>query len=568
MNHLVKTSLALFISSTIIACSGIRGNFEVDDVIHPSESNKNANVLKDVEVKPRERVEQAEGIMKPAFGYEISTPIRNRHPNGTENTGDITLSSNNIKPLMNPDMDIPHLDEIIQEAGYAIYTHNPNGKKNQKREQYDHIKFGYVLNDEYRKLDWSSNIYETGPKGYIYFRGNEPSQSIPITQGKISYKGNWDFVTDINTQREQGSFDSEAAGTDYGATSTDESTNSDITRGDIGHTSEFEVDFSNKNLTGELYKNSPPIQSNKSEKINRYSIRAKISGNRFSGSATATNKEDLYFGDSSNFLEGGFYGPNAEELAGKFLTDNGSLFAVFGAKRDVKNNEEIEQKLDTVVIDITNNHGYENQYTFGEISNIVIDGVEYPLNPEIELTNGSKRSILESGLVNLKFGSMTDKKENKYWLYFQGERTSLKDMQSQPEGLVVYKGKWDGNGSVNGVNWNRLEGNLSEFNVNFADKQLSGILYDEIDNKGNIKAFNLIGNINKNGFTGLASTFDEYNVDNGSELGGNTINFKDVSVNGGFFGPNANELGGHFYYNKDNTKIGVVFGATRQQSGN
>lgn len=69
---------------------------------------------------------------------------------------------------------------------------------------------------------------------------------------------------------------------------------------------------------------------------------ADIKGNRFSGKAKSlvqTGSDEFerkFFYADSNFLEGGFYGPSAEELAGKFLSNDNSAFIVFGAKQQKK----------------------------------------------------------------------------------------------------------------------------------------------------------------------------------------------------------------------------------------
>ncbi|MDO9735475.1 transferrin-binding protein-like solute binding protein, partial [Glaesserella parasuis] len=83
------------------------------------------------------------------------------------------------------------------------------------------------------------------------------------------------------------------------------------------YTSEFEVDFSTKKLKGKL--NSKTANA---ESLERYSIEAELKGNRFRGKAIAKNDSDAILGKSSDYLEGGFYGPKAEELAGKFITND------------------------------------------------------------------------------------------------------------------------------------------------------------------------------------------------------------------------------------------------------
>ncbi|WP_158081024.1 transferrin-binding protein-like solute binding protein [Moraxella lacunata] len=166
-------------------------------------------------------------------------------------------------------------------------------------------------------------------------QGTNPATALPTQT--ITYKGTWNFMTDAKKGRGSDEFHSEYkknAGADYSAFSFHESTKDDAKwrdegrTGDVSHTSVFTVDFANKTLTGELSRHK-----SKSEKVKRYDIKADIKDNRFRGSATASNPNDPFFKSNSKSLEGGFFGANAEELAGKFLADDNSLFAVFGARQ-------------------------------------------------------------------------------------------------------------------------------------------------------------------------------------------------------------------------------------------
>ena len=170
-------------------------------------------------------------------------------------------------------------------------------------------------------------------------------------------------MTDAKKGQSFSSFEAPQAGNRHSAISsheypsllTDERDKPHDYNGEYGHSSEFTVDFSKKSLKGELSSNVKSSSNAKPVKTKRYDIKADIHGNRFRGSATASDKaEDSktqhpFTSDATNKLEGGFYGPKGEELAGKFLTDDNKLFGVFGAKQESKV-EKTEAILDAYAL--------------------------------------------------------------------------------------------------------------------------------------------------------------------------------------------------------------------------
>ncbi|MBW3933350.1 transferrin-binding protein-like solute binding protein, partial [Neisseria meningitidis] len=83
-----------------------------------------------------------------------------------------------------------------------------------------------------------------------------------------------------------------------------------------GFTSNLEVDFDNKKLTGKLIRNDKVTNATANDKYTTqyYSLEAQVTGNRFNGKATATDKpqnsetkEHPFVSDSSS-LSGGFFG--------------------------------------------------------------------------------------------------------------------------------------------------------------------------------------------------------------------------------------------------------------------
>lgn len=109
------------------------------------------------------------------------------------------------------------------------------------------------------------------------------------------------------------------------------------------HPAEYTVDFDKKTLTGQLIKNQY-VQKKTDEKkpLTIYNITATLDGNRFTGSAKVNtelktshaDKEHLFFHTNADQrLEGGFFGDKGEELAGRFISNDNSVFGVFAGKQ-------------------------------------------------------------------------------------------------------------------------------------------------------------------------------------------------------------------------------------------
>lgn len=242
-------------------------------------------------------------------------------------------------------------------ANSKVLVHSYDEKRTlSKLKKTNYVRAGFVFVDEsglakYQDPKTGKDVYRYGKIGYLFYKGVEPAKSLPVDK-VINYVGTWDFTTDAQKGRlPQGLNDAPSAGDRVGAISFDEPTNENPNKGDIGHRSEFTVDFGKKELKGALYRNSVVYgdSDKKADKVKRYDISAKVFGNRFRGNATATDKQTAYWKDDAT-LEGGFYGPNAEELAGKFLANNYSLFSVFAAQQTEKS--EAETKFDAVQLDL------------------------------------------------------------------------------------------------------------------------------------------------------------------------------------------------------------------------
>lgn len=161
-------------------------------------------------------------------------------------------------------------------------------------------------------------------------------------------------------------------------------------------------------------------------------------------------------------------------------------------------------------------------------------------------------------------------------MFLQGERTDEKEIPSEQN--VVYRGSWYGH-IANGTSWsgnasNATSGNKADFTVNFGEKKINGTLTAE---NRQAATFTIEGTIQGNGFSGTAKTADSgFDLDQSNTTGTPKAYITDAKVQGGFYGPKAEELGGWFAYPGDkqtknatnasgNSSATVVFGAKRQQ---
>lgn len=166
-------------------------------------------------------------------------------------------------------------------------------------------------------------------------------------------------------------------------------------------------------------------------------------------------------------------------------------------------------------------------------------------------------------------------------MFLQGERTDEKKIPKEQN--VVYSGTWYGHIAINGTSWtreasNQENGNRAKFDVNFKDKKITGTLTAENRSEA---TFTINAMIEGNGFKGEAKTGnDGFAPDQNSSTGTYKVRIANAEVQGGFYGPNAEELGGWFAYpGNEQTKNAqassgsgnsagsatVVFGAKRQE---
>lgn len=167
-------------------------------------------------------------------------------------------------------------------------------------------------------------------------------------------------------------------------------------------------------------------------------------------------------------------------------------------------------------------------------------------------------------------------------MFLQGERTPVSDMAARTEANAKYRGTWYGH-IANGTSWSgnasdKEGGNKADFTVNFGEKKITGTLTAE---NRQAATFTIEGDIKDNGFEGTAKTADlGFDLDQSNTTGTPKAYITDAKVQGGFYGPKAEELGGWFAYPGDKqtenatvasgngnsaSSATVVFGAKRQQ---
>lgn len=579
-----------------------------------------------------------------------------------------------------------------QQLEDKIHQRNPNVKirtseNENEKYSYKFVDVGYVYTKNGTdEIEWTSNhkqfFNRVGYDGFVYYSGEHPSQSLP-SAGTVQYSGNWQYMTDAIRHRTGKAGDpSEDLGyltyygqnvgaTSYAATADDREK----------HPAEYTVDFDNKTLNGKLIKNqyvqnkSNPNEPKKPLTI--YDITATLDGNRFTGSAKVNtevrtshaDKEYLFFHTNADQrLEGGFFGDNGEELAGRFISNDNSVFGVFAGKQKTNASganlampsEKHTKILDSLKISV-DEASDKNARPFaispmpdlGHPDKLLVEGREIPLvNQEqiIDLADGRKMTVRAccDFLTYVKLGRMQterpaskpkveDKGEDEedtgvgngeegtedeaaegseggedeigdegggaedeaaenegseeeggeeaeepeeespeegggggsdsippapeapkgrdIDLFLKGIRTAETDIPKT--GTAHYTGTWEAR-IGKPIQWDNQADKTAKakFTVDFGGKSISGTLTE----KNGVEAAFYIekGVIDGNGFHATARTRD-----NGINLSGNdstnpqSFKANNLLVTGGFYGPQAAELGGTIF-NNDGKSLGIT----------
>ena len=637
------------LSFLLSACSGGGGSFDVDDVSNPSSSKPR---YQDDTSNQRTK-SKLENLSIPSLGGGMKLVAQNllgkKEPSLLNNEDGYMIFSS----LSTIKADVGNVKNNNKNGTLIGSIEEPNGTSQDSNSQ------KYVYSGLYYINSWRdhSKIQEqkaySGYYGYAYYFGNQTATTLPVN-GEATYKGTWSFITATKYRKSYPLFSSgSGAYSQRSAISEDiDNLENNSTNGDKGLTSEFTVNFGTKKLTGGLYYNERETALNESKdrkdrKHKLYNLEADVYSNRFRGKVKPTTQKDSeeHPFTSDGTLEGGFYGPNAEELGGKFLANDEKVFGVFSAKETEETKQKTKNRklLKETLIDgklttfkrtdaTTNatasttastaantttdvktdekNFKTEDIPSFGEADYLLIDNYPVPLFPEENTSDfatsklhkvGDKTYQVEACCSNLsyvKFGMYyeappkeekdKEKKEkqttttsiNTYYQFLLGHRTPKDDIPK--EGSAKYLGSWFGYLSDGSTSYStsgdkeRSKNAVAEFDVNFAEKKLTGELKRH-DNGNTV--FNIEATFpNGNAFTGKA-TANDVAIDSKNTQGTSKVNFT-ATVNGAFYGPDASELGGYFTYNgnptpknpsavpsspnSENARAAVVFGAKKQ----
>lgn len=659
----------------LLLASCIGGNFGVQPVV---ESTPTAYPVtfksKDVPTSPPAGPSvETTPVNRPAVGAAMRLLRRNTafyNKDGTE----IPDSKQAEEKLSFKEEDILFLDGTLQEQvdklkkeingrypNVTIYT--SDSKKNDAY-QYKYVRAGYVYTQTGKdEIEQTSGgkwfTHRVGYDGFVYYSGEHPSRSLP-SAGMVEYSGNWQYMTDAKRRRTGQAVASEDLGytayygdkigaTSYAARDADEREK---------HPAKYTVDFDKKTLTGQLIKNQYVQKKNDPTEPKKpliiYNIIADLNGNRFTGSAKVNpdlvkkpaNKEYLFFHDNADQrLEGGFFGDKGEELAGRFISNDNSVFGVFAGKQKTNASgtnpampsEKHTKILDSLKISV-DEASDNNARTFaispmpdlGHPDKLLVEGREIPLvNQEqtIDLADGRKMTVRAccDFLTYVKLGRIkTDRPASKpkaedkgedeedtgvgndeegedeigdeeggagdeavgdegseeespaegggggsdgispapeapkgrdIDLFLKGIRTAEADIPKT--GTAHYTGTWEARISKP-IQWDNQADKAAkaEFNVDFGKKSISGMLTEK---NGVEAAFHIEnGVIEGNGFHATARTRDNgINLSGTGSTNPKTFQANDLRVEGGFYGPQAEELGGTIF-NKDGKSLDIT----------
>ncbi|WP_118818024.1 transferrin-binding protein-like solute binding protein [Neisseria lactamica] len=704
-NPLVNRAAMVLPVFLLSACLGGGGSFDLDSV--DTEAPRPAPKYQDVSSeKPKAQKDQG------GYGFAMRLKRRNWYSLAKEdevklNEGDWEATGLPTEPKELPKRQKSVIEKVETDDDSNIYSspyltpsnHQSgsagNGVNQPKNKATDHENFQYVYSGWFYKhakqnRDLPNKIAQQGDDGYIFYHGKEPSRQLPAS-GTVTYKGVWHFATDvkksqnfrdiIQPSKKQGDRYSGFSGDDGEEYSNKNEATLQSGHEGYGFTSNLEVDFNNKKLTGKLIRNNANTGNNQAT-TQYYSLEAQVTGNRFNGKAMATDKpgngetkQHPFVSDSSS-LSGGFFGPKGEELGFRFLSDDKKVAVVGSAKTQdntangntaaasggtgaaasggaaamPSENSKLTTVLDAVELTL-NDKKIKNLDNFSNAAQLVVDGIMIPLLPEASEsgnnqanqgtnggtaftrkfdhtpksdekdtqagtaangnqaasntagdTNGKTKTyaveVCCSNLNYLKYGLLTRKTagntgeggngsptaaaqtaQGAQSMFLQGERTDEKEIPSEQN--VVYRGSWYGH-IANSTSWsgnasNATSGNKADFTVNFGEKKINGTLTAE---NRQAATFTIEGTIQGNGFSGTAKTADSgFDLDQSNTTGTPKAYITDAKVQGGFYGPKAEEMGGWFAYPGDSqtqpsasgsgasaaNSATVVFGAKRQQ---
>lgn len=670
----------------LLLASCIGGNFGVQPVVESTPTAYPATFKsKDVPTSPPAGPSvETTPVNQPAVGAAMRLLRRNTAFHREDGTA-IPDSKQAEEKLSFKEGDVLFLygskENKLQQLKSEIHKRNPEAsittsENENKKYNYRFVSAGYVFTkngkDEIEKTsDEKQFSNRLGYDGFVYYSGEHPSQSLP-SAGMVKYSGNWQYMTDAKRHRTGQAVSSVDLGytTYYGneiGAASYEARDADSRE---KHPAEYTVDFDKKTLEGKLIKNQYVKPNEQKKPLTIYNITATLDGNRFTGSARVNpdlaknhaNKEHLFFhANADQRLEGGFFGDNGEELAGRFISNDNSVFGVFAGKQKTDasgTNPAMPSGKHTKILDSlkisVDEASDKNARPFaissmpdlGHPDKLLVEGREIPLvNQEqtIDLADGRKMTVSaccdfltyvklgriktdrpaskpkaedkgkdeeDTGVGNDEEGTEDEAAEGSEGgedeigdeggsaedeavedegseeeggeeaeepeeespaegggggsdgilpapeapkgrdidLFLKGIRTAEADIPQT--GKARYTGTWEARISKP-IQWDNhadKKAAKAEFDVDFGEKSISGTLTEK---NGVQPAFHIEnGVIEGNGFHATARTRD-----NGINLSGNdstnpqSFKANNLLVTGGFYGPQAEELGGTIFNN-------------------
>ncbi|HEZ3318680.1 TPA: transferrin-binding protein-like solute binding protein [Neisseria meningitidis] len=674
----------------LLLASCIGGNFGVQPVVESTPTaptlsdSKSSNPADKPAPPPAKPSIETTPVNQPAVGAAMRLPRRNTafyKQDGTQ----IPDKHQAEQYLPLKEKDILFLDGTPQEQAdklkKEINGRYPNVKiymSDSEDAKYKYVRAGYVYTrfgtDEIEQNSGGKQVtHRLGYDGFVYYSGERPSQSLP-SAGTVEYFGNWQYMTDVKRHRAGKAvgidnlgyitfYGNDVGATSYAAKDVDEREK---------HPAKYTVDFDKKILKGELIKNQYVRDRNGPyNPLTIYDITAKLDGNRFTGSAKVNpdlaekhaGKEHLFFhADADQRLEGGFFGDKGEELAGRFISNDNSVFGVFAGKQKTDAANAADTKpalpsgkhtkiLDSLKISVDEasdknprEFAISTMPDFGHPDKLLVEGREIPLvNQEktIVLADGRKTTIRtccdfltyvkigrmqterpaakpkaqdeerdeeDTGVDSVEEGedeiddeegtedaAVEDKgseedeavegedeaeepeeespteeggsgsdgilpapeapKGRDIDLFLKGIRTAETNIPQT--GKAHYTGTWEAR-IGKPIQWDNHADKAAkaEFDVDFGKKSISGTLTEK---NGVEPAFHIEnGKIEGNGFHATARTRESgINLSGNGSTNPQSFKADNLLVTGGFYGPQAAELGGTIF-NKDGKSLGIT----------
>ncbi|MBG8599052.1 transferrin-binding protein-like solute binding protein [Neisseria meningitidis] len=470
----------------LLLASCIGGNFGVQPVV---ESTPTAYPVtfksKDVPTSPPAGPSvETTPVNRPAVGAAMRLPRRNTAFHREDGTV-IPDSKQAEEQLSFKEGDVLFLygskENKLQQLKSEIHKRDPDveirtSENENKKYDYKFVDAGYVYVKGKDEIKWTSDHKQfsnrLGYDGFVYYSGERPSQSLP-SAGTVEYFGNWQYMTDVKRHRAGKAvgidnlgyitfYGNDVGATSYAAKDVDEREK---------HPAKYTVDFDKKILKGELIKNQYVRDRNGPyNPLTIYDITATLDGNRFTGSAKVNtklktshaDKEHLFFHDDADQrLEGGFFGDNGEELAGRFISNDKSVFGVFAGKQKTETanasdtnpalpsgkHTKILDSLKISVDEATDSNARKfaisSMPDFGHPDKLLVEGREISLVKDtqtIDLADGRKMTVSAccDFLTYVKLGRIkTDRPASKPKAEDENSEDEIGESEENEEDLVA-----------------------------------------------------------------------------------------------------------------------------------